>query len=82
MEETTPDVVVMDLEMPVMNGIDATREIKERWPNVTVLGYTAHAHADRVNELLAAGATANFFKTEFTELAEAIAAHPGSAPSV
>lgn len=81
-EETTPDVVVMDLEMPVMNGIDATREIKQRWPHVIVFGYTAHAHADRVNDLLEAGASSNFFKTQFTELAEAIAAHSGTAPTV
>lgn len=75
-EETDPDIVVMDLEMPTLDGIDATREIKQRWPHVTVFGYTAHAHADRVGELLTAGATANFFKTQFTELAEAIADHP------
>lgn len=77
-EETSPDIVVMDLEMPIVNGIEATRQIKERWPTVTVYGYTAHAHADRVDALLAAGATENFFKTQFVELAQAIADHPGN----
>lgn len=80
-EDTSPDIVVMDLVMPLMDGIDATREIKDRWPDVTVYGYTAHAHADRVDELLTAGATKNFFKTQFVELAQAIADHPGTPPS-
>ena len=77
-EETAPDIVVMDLQMPVMDGVEATREIKERWPEVTVLGYTALAHAHRVDELLSAGATANYFKPQFVELAQAISDHPGS----
>lgn len=76
-EETSPDIVVMDLQMPILDGIEATRQITERWPHVTVLGYTAQQHSDRVDELLAAGATANFYKTQFTELAQAIADHPG-----
>ena len=80
-QETSPDIVVMDLQMPIVDGIEATREIKERWPDVIVFGYTAQVHSDRVSELLAAGATANFFKTEFTELAQAIADHAGAAPA-
>ncbi|MFP5351878.1 MAG: response regulator transcription factor [Actinomycetota bacterium] len=80
-EETSPDIVVMDLQMPTVDGVEATREIKERWPQIIVFGYTAQAHADRVDDLLAAGATANFYKTQFTELAQAISDHAGAAPA-
>lgn len=80
-EETSPHIVVMDLQMPVMDGVDATREIKERWPHVIVFGYTAQAHSDRVGDLLSAGATANYFKTQFAELAQAIADRAGAPPA-
>ena len=79
-EEHSPDIVVMDVMMPLLDGVEATRQIKERWPHVTVFGYTAQAHEDRVKELLAAGASANFYKTQFTELAQAIADLAEAAP--
>ena len=77
--EHDPDIVVMDLEMPEMNGIDATAAIKKDWPEITVFGYTALAHADRVDDLLAAGAAANFFKDDYVGLIDAIGQHPGKA---
>lgn len=80
-EENAPDIVVMDVMMPLLDGVEATRQIKARWPQVTVFGYTAQAHEDRVEELLTAGATANFYKTQFTELAQAIADHAGAEPA-
>ena len=73
-EQHHPDVVIMDVMMPEMDGIEATREIKERWPDVTVLGYSAAAHAGSVDELLAAGATANYFKGDYLELLQAVRA--------
>ena len=77
--EHHPDIVVMDLEMPEMNGIEATRAIKTEWPDVTVFGYTALAHADRVDHLLEAGASANYFKDDYASLIDAIGSHPGPA---
>ncbi|HJR44285.1 MAG TPA: response regulator transcription factor [Actinomycetota bacterium] len=79
--EHRPDIVVMDLEMPEMNGIDATKEIKKEWPDTVVYGYTALAHADRVDFLLAAGASANFFKDDYSGLIDAISQHPGPRPN-
>ncbi|MDK2781791.1 MAG: two-component system, chemotaxis family, chemotaxis protein CheY, partial [Archaeoglobi archaeon] len=50
-----PDVVLMDIIMPVMNGVDATREIKKYDPDAKIIGVTAYARTHR-NILLKAGA--------------------------
>ena len=52
-----PDVVIMDVMMPLKNGIDACREITEMLPDTRVLILTASAEDDAVMEAVAAGAT-------------------------
>ncbi len=52
-----PDVIIMDVMMPLKNGIDACREITEMLPNTKVLMLTAASEEDAVIEAVAAGAT-------------------------
>ena len=52
-----PDVIIMDVMMPLKNGIDACREITEMLPDTKVLILTASAEEDAVMEAVAAGAT-------------------------
>ncbi len=51
-----PDLVVMDVEMPGIDGIAATRELSRRWPRIAVVGLSMHG--ERRGEMLTAGAVA------------------------
>ncbi len=57
-----PDVVVMDVDMPLMNGIEATRHIKKALPEVRILGLSMHDHEDIAAQMLSAGAAGYFVK--------------------
>lgn len=56
------DVVLMDLLMPVMDGITATREIRARWPSVEVVAITSFVEEAKVREALEAGAAGYLLK--------------------
>jgi DNA-binding NarL/FixJ family response regulator len=72
-ERLVPHVVVMDIGMPDLNGIDATRQIMERVPSVRVIALSAYADRRLIAEILKAGASGYLLKeSAFEELAEAI----------
>ena len=71
--ELSPDVIVMDVRMPEMSGIEATRVIKTRQPGVRILILSAYDDDRYIFPLLAAGASGYLLKTSSgAELAEAI----------
>lgn len=72
-QELAPDVVVMDVSMPQLNGFEATRQIVERVPGVRVLALSMHSEEPYVGEMLSAGASGYLLKDcAFDELAGAI----------
>jgi CheY-like chemotaxis protein len=60
MAECLPDVVLMDVRMPEMDGVEATRRIKSRWPDVKIVVLTLYT--GNKSEALAAGADAFLVK--------------------
>jgi DNA-binding NarL/FixJ family response regulator len=68
-----PDLVLMDLKMPVMNGVEATRQIKARFPEVKVLVLTTYDDDEWVFDAIRAGASGYLLKdTPRDELIKAI----------
>jgi DNA-binding NarL/FixJ family response regulator len=72
-ERENPDVVVMDVSMPDLNGIDATRQILSRSPRTRVIALSMHSDRQFVAEMFRAGARGYLLKdSAFEELASAI----------
>ena len=74
-EEMSPDVVVMDVGMPGLNGIEATRQLMNKEPDAKVVALSMHADRRFMGEMLKAGAKGYLLKDgAFEELATAIRA--------
>lgn len=72
-EVCQPDVVLMDLVMPKIDGIAVTRIVKERWPQIEVIALTSFQERDLVQKSLQAGAISYLLKNVSADgLAEAI----------
>ena len=73
--ELKPDVVVIDISMPDLNGIDATRQIISASPHIKVIALSMHSDRKFVREMLSAGASGYLLKdSAFEELGTALAA--------
>ena len=71
--ELLPDIVVMDISMPDLNGIEATREIQREAPGVRVIALSMHSAKRYVTEMFRAGASGYLLKDcDFDELARAM----------
>lgn len=79
--EVMPDVILMDMLMPVLDGATATRIIRQQYPHIQVIALTSFKDGKLINEALEAGAIGYLLKNVLAdELARAIrAAHSGLA---
>lgn len=77
-----PDVVMMDIQLPGMNGVECVRELKAALPDVNFLMLTAYEDSDKLFESLKAGANGYLLKrTSSTRLLQAIhELHEGGSP--
>ncbi len=68
-----PDIVIMDISMPELNGIEATRIIKSEFPSVEVIALSAHCDKSHIMQMLKAGARGYILKDSvFEELVMAV----------
>ncbi|MFT4258363.1 response regulator [Microbacterium sp.] len=67
LEKQQPDVVMMDVQMPEMNGIEATAAIAKRWPRIHILAVTTLDGSDTVLPMLSAGASGYLLKDSSAE---------------
>ena len=61
---TQPDVAILDYRLPIMNGVDATRQIRSFQPDTEVLIFTMHGSEPLIRELLEAGARGYLLKSD------------------
>jgi DNA-binding NarL/FixJ family response regulator len=72
-KETMPDIVIMDIAMPEMNGIEATRRIIRNSPHIKIIALSMHTDNRLVSEIFKAGASGYVLKeSALTELIDAI----------
>ncbi len=72
-EELMPDVMLLDISMPEMNGIETTRTIIKKYPDARILILTMHLNEEYLNQVLSAGASGYILKnTEIGEMLNAI----------
>ena len=62
-----PDLIVLDIGMPLLNGIEAARQIRHAWPRAKLLFVSMHANGMYVREAMSAGAAGYILKTSAAE---------------
>ena len=77
--ETKPDVAVVDYSLPLINGIEVTRQIRRRLPGTEILIFTMHDNETLIGEVLSVGARGFLLKSDakrhLLEAIETLAAH-------
>jgi DNA-binding NarL/FixJ family response regulator len=63
-DKLRPDVAILDMSMPELNGLEATRQILQRLPHIKILIYTMHETESLIGELLGAGARGIILKSD------------------
>ena len=82
-EQLSPNVVLMDLVMPVMDGVTTIRAIRERWPEVKIIALTSFPREELVRQALQAGAIGYLLKdVTAEELEDAIRAAYAGKPTL
>ncbi|MEE4197626.1 MAG: response regulator transcription factor [Bacteroidales bacterium] len=66
LQKNAVDIVFMDLEMPVMNGIEATQKIIDLYRNITVVAVSFHSELEDIKQMLEAGARNYIIKEELS----------------
>ncbi len=70
---TTPDIILMDIEMPVVNGLEGVKAVKQQHPHIKIIMQTAFDDDDKVFAALQAGAEGYILKTaSVTQIAQSI----------
>jgi len=74
-DEVKPDVILMDIAMPGLNGLEATRRIKNKHPQIKILVLTMYTNEEYISQILKAGADGYLVKeTAYDDLVSAIKA--------
>lgn len=72
-DQLMPDIIIMDIGMPNLNGIDAARQMTEKHPQLKIMALSAHSDGSIVAKMIKAGASGYMLKeSAFTELMEGI----------
>jgi len=66
-EEHEPDLIIMDITMPIMNGIEATQIIKEKFPDIKILALTMLTEDQHIRKMIKAGASGYILKSSGKE---------------
>ena len=62
-----PDMVIMDISMPVLNGLKATKRMRDKWPDLMILALTRHTDDGYLRQLIGAGANGYVLKQSAPE---------------
>jgi DNA-binding NarL/FixJ family response regulator len=68
LESTTPDMVILDISMPGLKGIEATKIIKERYPTIKILVLTMHKSKEFLYEAMKSGADGYLLKEDANDI--------------